>query len=106
MPQKGRRCPLTSARIAAASAPKAYRLTGVVFTTGFGATGTTPARSPITLINSEFAGTTILAFCERARSMASSLRSTWALPTKYLSAASLTSWMACASPSAARIWPA
>ena len=65
--------------------------------------GVTPARSPITLINCASLGRTTLAFWMRARSTASSFRRTWALPMKYLSAASLTSWMAKAWPSASRM---
>jgi len=77
--------------------------TGVVFTGTFTGTGAMPARSPMMFTSSPLAGTMILAFCQNAFSTVSSLRSTWALPTKYCSAASLTSLMARASPSAARI---
>src|SRR5258708_5323969 len=56
-----------------------------------GGSGKSAAMSPIMLTSSVFEGTTILAFAESARSTVISLLKSCALPTKYLSAASLTS---------------
>ena len=66
--------------------------------------GTMPAISPITFTMSLSDGNTIFAFAESEVSTACILRSTCALPTKYFSAASFTNAMACASPSAVRIF--
>jgi hypothetical protein len=66
--------------------------------------GIIPAISPITFTSSLPVGITILAFCCKDVSKASSFRNSWAFPMKYLLAASFTSFMASASPSALNIF--
>ena len=66
--------------------------------------GIIPAISPMIFTNSVHAGITILALFPSDASRASNFLNNWALPTKYLSAASFTSLMASASPSACNIF--